>query len=158
MNKLLYVSIIVVLIGVLAGGYVYFNRTSIAYPVSANVLPPAGPNAKGRGPIVMSSGTNLKTSPLFQYAYQIVPSNASVNTKEALIGFAITTQDQNDGSIVVTLTPKDSEGQSQLYTVKSGQTLYFIEQTPADDKADQDKDLNYRDDYGIIVDSNGIIQ
>jgi hypothetical protein len=42
--------------------------------------------------------------------------------------------------------------------VKPGQILYFIEQTPADDIQDSDTDLNYRDDYGIITDANGIIQ
>jgi hypothetical protein len=42
--------------------------------------------------------------------------------------------------------------------VKPGNTLYFIEMTPADDNVDSDKDLNYRDDYGIIVDANGIVQ
>jgi len=160
----MYVAIIVVIIVVIGVGYVYGNQKrasgqkTIATTVSADSIPPAGPDAKGGGLIVMSRGMNLKTSPLFQYAYQIVPNDASVNTKEALVGYSFTTQDQSDGSTVVTIAPKDSESQNQVYTVQSGQTLYFIEQTLADDKADQDKDLNYRDDYGIVTDSNGIIQ
>lgn len=121
-------------------------------------MPPAGPNAKGRGPIIISKGMNLKTTPLFQFAYQIAPGDLSTQAKQALVGWNIDSKTQSDGSIVVTLTPKDSEDQSQVYTVKSGQTLYFIEQTLSDDKADQDKDLNYRDDYGLIVDQNGIVQ
>lgn len=126
--------------------------------VGINTPPPAGPNFRGRGPIIMSMGMNLKTSPIFKYAYQIAPGELSNASKKALVGWNINVQNQNDGSTTVTLTPKDSSDQNQQYTIKSGQTLYFIEQTPSDDKSDQDKDLNYRDDYGIIVDSSGIIQ
>lgn len=123
-------------------------------------LPPAGPNAKRKGgrPIILTKGMNLKTTPVFKYAYQIAPGNLSPNAKKALIGWKIATTKQTDGTLTVSLTPTDSEDQSQQYVVKSGNTLYFIEQIPFDDKANQDKDLNYRDDYGVIVDKNGIIQ
>ena len=160
-----FLIIIAVLVIALAGEYLYFhhkleNQSNFANRVMNNQgMPPAGPNAKGRGaPIILGKGANLKTSPIFKYAYQIAPGDLSTDTKQALVGWNIKTQNQNDGSILVTLTPKDSEDQNQQYTVKSGETLYFIEQTPIDDKAGQDKDLNYRDDYGIIVDSSGIIQ
>ena len=127
--------------------------------VKQTTLPPAGPNEKGRPkPIILSKGMNLKTTPLFDYAYQIAPGELSDKAKKALIGMNIDTKTQSDGSIVVTISPKDSEEQNQQYTIKTGQVLYFIEQTPADDKADSDKDLNYRDDYGIITDKDGLIQ
>lgn len=126
----------------------------------ASKMPPAGPTAKrsGRAPIILSKGTNLKTTPLFQYAFQIAPGDLSDSAKKALVGWTITTEKKSDGSVVVTLTPKDSDDQDQQYTVKSGQVLYFIEQTPADDKSDLDTDLNYRDDYGIVTDASGLIQ
>ncbi len=125
-----------------------------------STLPPAGPNALRRGgpPVIMSKGMNLLTSPLFKYAYQIAPGAVSTDSQKALTGWSVDSKTAADGSVVVSLTPKDSDDQSQTYTIKSGEKLYFIEQTPADDKVDQDKDLNYRDDYGIIVDQSGIIQ
>ena len=123
-------------------------------------LPPAGPNARGRGapPILLGKGMNLKTTPLFKYAYQIAPGDLSSNAKQALIGWNITSQSQSDKSTLVTLTPKDSEDQNLQYIIKQGQVLYFIEQTPVDDKVDKDTDLNYRDDYGVITDQSGVIQ
>ena len=128
--------------------------------LASSKMPPAGPNAKGSGraPIILSKGTNLKTTPLFQFAFQIAPGALSDASKKALIGWNIDSKTQVDGSIVVTLMPKDSDDQDQQYTIKAGQVLYFIEQTPADDKSDSDKDLNYRDDYGIVTDSSGAIQ
>ena len=136
------------------------HQTTLAATTHTSSLPPAGPNAKGAGPrpIIMSKGKNLKTSPLFAFAFQVAPGDLSANGKRALIGWTITSQSQSDGSILVTLTPKDSEDQNQQYTVKTGQVLYFIEQTPVDDKADQDTDLNYRDDYGLITNQAGVIQ
>lgn len=122
-------------------------------------MPPAGPNAKGAGrPILLTKGMNLKSTPLFKYAFQIAPGDLSTEAKHAVTGWNITAQNQSNGSTVVTLIPKDSDDTAQQYTIKPGQTLYFIEQTPTDDKADQDKDLNYRDDYGLVTDSQGNIQ
>ena len=134
--------------------------TLSAQVASSSKMPPAGPNAKGSGraPIILSKGTNLKTSPIFQYAFQIAPGTLSDAAKKALIGWNITSKTQADGSTIVTLTPKDSDDQNQQYIIKSGQVLYFIEQTPSDDKNDSDTDLNYRDDYGIVTDASGVIQ
>src|SRR5581483_8729894 len=128
------------------------NHTKMSSVQSQN-MPPAGPNAKRKGgtPIMISAGMNLKTTPLFNFAHQMAPGPISASAQAALTGWNVSSVKQNDGSLKVSLTPKDSDDQSQQYIVKNGETLYFIEQTPADDKADQDKDLNYRDDYGIIV-------
>lgn len=157
------VIVILAVIVVLEGIMLMRAKSSVSETSNQSarkVTPPsAGPNAKGRGrPIILSRGMNFKSTPLFQYAYQVAPGALSASAKKALVGFNISSQTQADGSIIVTLTPKDSEDQNQLYNVKPGQTMYFVEQTPVDDKADSDTDLNYRDDYGIIVDQNGIIQ
>lgn len=163
------IVITVLVIAVIAEGYfLYKSHTAMKQQQMAMTpstqqknMPPAGPNALRRGggaPIMLGKGDNLKTSPLMKYAYQIAPGSLSADAQKALVGWKIATAKAADGSIVVTLTPSDSDDQNQQYTVKTGQILYFIEQTPADDKADQDKDLNYRDDYGIITDESGIIQ
>ncbi|MFI5265662.1 MAG: hypothetical protein ACHQT7_02860 [Candidatus Levyibacteriota bacterium] len=162
MGKNITIAVLVVLV-VVEGGLLIINRRStpslLSQSVQKGALPPAGPNARGAArPILLSRGMNLKSTPLFQYAYQIAPGVLSADAKRALVGFNIASQQQSDGSVVVTLKPKDSENQNQQYTIKPGQTLYYIEQTPVDDKTDSDKDLNYRDDYGIIVDQSGIIQ
>lgn len=122
------------------------------------VSPPAGPNARGGAQLMVTKGSNLKDSPIAKYAFQIAPGTMSQEAQNALVGWTVTSKTQTDGSTVVTLTPKDSTDQSQQYTIKPAQILYFIEQTPVDDKNDQDKDLNYRDDYGVITDAAGIIQ
>lgn len=112
----------------------------------------------GNRPTMLSKGGSLTNSPLKQFAYQIAPGAMSDTTKSVMTGFTVTSKSNADGSITVTLTPKDSEDQNQQYTIKSGQILYFIEQTPIDDKTDSDTDANYRDDYGLITDANGIVQ
>ncbi len=158
------IIIILLIIAVAEAGYIIDKRNSpqgsmamTTHPSVTGAMPPAGPNAKGKGPVIISKGMNLKSTPLFQYAYEISP-NVANDAKAAMVGFSMTSEKQADGSMIVTLAPKDSDDQSQQYIVKSGQILYYIEQTPFDDKNDQDKDLNYRDDYGIITDSNGIVQ
>jgi LysM repeat protein len=116
-----------------------------------------GPPPGGK-PMFTTKGMNLEGSAIAKYAYKIAPGDISAESQKVLIGFAVASKLNSDGSTTVTLTPKDSDDQFQTYTIKPGETLYFIEMTPADDNKDQDKDLNYRDDYGIITDSSGIIQ
>lgn len=109
-------------------------------------------------PVFLTKGATLSASPVFKYAYLMAPGTLSADTKAALVGWTIASKSQPDSSLVVTLTPKDSDDQFQSYTIKSGEKLYFIETTPADDVQDQDVDKNLRDDYGVIVDENGIVQ
>lgn len=114
--------------------------------------PPAG-----RLPLP-TKGTNLLNSPLGKFAYQIAPGDIAPETQMKLSGFTIDKTTQADGSIMVKLTPKDSEDQNQQYIIKTGEKLYFIEQTTIDDQPNQNTDKNLRDDYGVIVDSQGNIQ
>ena len=150
MNKNIIIAAILSLVIIETGYLIYRHTTKSAIASNAP--------ARGTKPVFLSKGSNLTTSALKQYAYQIAPGVISDATKQKLTGFTITSVTNPDGSTSVSLTPKDSEDQHQQYTVKTGQMLYFIEQTPMDDKADSDRDLNYRDDYGIITDANGIVQ
>ncbi len=164
MNKNLLIGILVSVV-VLESGYLlyrHFAKSPIAMVnqgrpnADASGVRKDGP--QGARPAMLRKGDSLSASPIKQFAYQIAPGTISDAAKQKLTGFAITSITNPDGSISVSLTPKDSEDQHQQYTVKTGQVLYFIEQTPMDDKADSDRDLNYRDDYGIITDANGIVQ
>ncbi len=121
----------------------------------SKVMPTSAPRPV---PVFLTKGDNLLTSQMAKFVHKIDPNNLSDDAKKATVGFAITSKTQTDGSTVITLTPKDSDDQNQQYTLKIGQVLYFVEMTPADDKKDADKDLNYRDDYGIITDANGVMQ
>ena len=109
-------------------------------------------------PAILTKGDNLLTSAMAQYAHLIAPGTISADSQKYLTGFSVKTTPLPNGSEQVDLVPKDSDDQFQSYVIKAGESLYFIEMTPNDDKTDEDKDLNYRDDYGIITDANGVIQ
>jgi len=159
MVKNIVIAVLVVIV-LAEGWFILSKKTSVqAGTMSAKpTMPPAGPNARGGRQIILGKGSNLLKSPISKFAFKIAPGELSTESKGALIGWDVKTVSEKDGSENVTLTPKDSDDQNQQYTIKTGQTLYFIEQTPVDDKGDKDLDLNYRDDYGLITDASGIIQ
>jgi len=164
MNKNLVIGLLALVVVIETGylAYKHFSRSSVMTSAGQRGpgpgTPEAGPNTHGGKQMMLSKGSNLNTSALKPFAYQIAPGPVPDTSKQKLTGFSIASTVNADGSTTVTLTPKNSEDQNQQYTVKPGQILYFIEQTPADDIQDSDTDLNYRDDYGIITDANGIIQ
>ncbi|MCL4360338.1 hypothetical protein M1555_03745 [Patescibacteria group bacterium] len=125
---------------------------------ASSALPPAGPNSRGGRQMILTKGMEFKTSPLLRYAYAIAPGTMTAAAAAAMTGFTMTTATGSDGSETVMLTPKDSENEKQDYTITPGQTLYYIEQTRGDDQPDTDKDLNYRDDYCVIVGADGTVQ
>lgn len=109
-------------------------------------------------PSFLSKGDKLADSPTAKVAYKIAPGDLDAQAKTALVGWTITSKIATDSSVVVSLVPKNSDDQAQQYTVRPGYSLYFVESTPVDDHADSDTDSNLRDDYGIIVDGNGVVQ
>lgn len=165
MKNVLIVGLLVIVI--VESGYIVMKRKSMSQPAmmrqsyGAGAPSSAAPTGMPSGapkPMMATKGQKLSESPLAKYTYQIVPGPLSADATKAMVGFSVKTQALSDGSTQVDLTPKDSDDQYQRYVVKSGQMLYFVEMTPADDNASSDKDLNYRDDYGVITDANGIIQ
>ena len=148
-------------------GYIVMRRHSYAPPMMPQTyghaggpsgMMPSGAPSGAPKPMMAGKGQKLSDSPLAKYAYQIVPGPISDATKAVLTGFDVKTTTIADGSTQVDLVPKDSDDQYQRYVVKKGEIMYFVEMTPADDNKDSDKDSNYRDDYGLITDANGIIQ
>ncbi len=165
MNKNILIAILLVIL-VAESGYLVKKRhdtavisDQLAVALNQAANEPKKEAAQAPKPMMLAKGAKLADSPISKFAYKIAPGDVSSETKTVMAGFGMmTAKPAADGSVVVTLTPKDSEDQNQQYTVKTGESLYFIEQTPLDDKADQDKDFNYRDDYGVIVDQNGMVQ
>lgn len=152
------IIIAVLVLAVVAEGYLLWKKKLM--PV-ATVVPKqmiARPSGMPPRPPLLSKGDNLLSSTMAQYAYIIAPGDIPAASQKVLTGFSVKTTALPDGSTQVDLVPKDSDDQFQSYVLKTGQSLYFIEMTPSDDKQDEDRDLNYRDDYGIITDANGVIQ
>lgn len=152
------IVLVLLVVLVVVESYLLFSRRSLMKSQTARLVNQAGNTRPGASHMpFLTKGDNLFDSPLYKFAYQIVPGDLSASSERALYGWNIKQEKQLDNSILVTLTPKDSDDQNQQYTVKTGNTLYFIEQTPADDKSGN-VDKNLRDDYGVIVDGNGIVQ
>ena len=152
--------LIVVLLGVvgLLGYKLYMYRNGYKSLMTAQEAAVGKPGGATRTPPPMlKKGDELMNSSLAKYASIIFPGTLSDKAKMAINGFDYKSEVQTDGSTVITLTSKDSDDQSQVYTVKKGESLYFVEMSSGDDKNDG-HDANLRDDYGIIVDSNGMVQ
>lgn len=94
-------------------------------------------------------------SPMAQYAYLISAPTYDATTQTALTGFQVTRKTLADGSIEITLNAQNPEYKTQVYTVKTGEKLYFIEKYLGDDKNNEEKFLG--DDSAILVDASGYI-
>jgi hypothetical protein len=151
-------NVIIVLLAlvVIVEGYVLMSKKSAPVALGVTTQIATTPRPSGR-PMPLTKGMNLQGSAVEKFAYEIVPTMTD-DAKKALIGFDVKTKSLAGGITQADLVPKDSDDQFQSYVVKPGNKLYFIEMTPVDDKPDTDRDSNYRDDYGIITDANGVVQ
>lgn len=152
-------NLIIVVLALLAigeGYLLYKNYSNKPKSEATETTSSAKPSPAPRIPF-LTKGMKLADWPMSKFAYQIAPGDLSVGAQSALSGWTIKSTSQSDGSLLVSLTPKTSDDQSQQYTVKKGEILYFVEMTPVDDK-DVNTDTNLRDDYGVITDAQGIVQ
>ncbi len=143
-----FIIVILIIIVMLQGYWIYQMHYQ---------KPPAVPSKLTAGPPVLTKGMTLTESPLAKSAYKAYPGTMSAETKKALSNFNITMQKSVKGAEIVLFTAKGSPNIGQAYIVEAGNFLYFIDQTPADDKT-ATADANLRDDYGVIVDKNGVVQ
>jgi|GEM_PF-3598111 len=133
------------------------HRTSQSQSVAATNSP-SGPPAGMKPPAFPKKGDKLSDLPVAKTAYQVAPGDMLADTKTATAGWSIVQNKQSDGSLIVDFIPKEANDQRQQYTVKTGETLYFVELNSVDDSPGQNDDINLRDDYGIITNADGIIQ
>jgi TolA-binding protein len=105
----------------------------------------------------LAPGTKIADSPYASSAYLISgdPSTFDDATKTALSGFTVQRQRLVDGSLRITLTATNPEYQTQIYTLKPDQKLYFIEKALGDDAGGQDR--TPRDDTAVVTDSGGTV-
>src|ERR1035437_6458893 len=125
------VVIVVVVLLVIVIALFAFNRSD--KKEESNPTAPVGQN--NTSPQLFSS------SPMSQYAHLISDPTIDAKTEEATMGFTITKKTLADGSIQITLNSQNTEYQTQTYTVKTGEKLYFIEKFFADDSVNADKNL-----------------
>ena len=93
--------------------------------------------------------------PVSSASVQIAPGPLSDAAKAALSGFTMSSAQQSDGSLLVTLT-ETQRGASNQVTLKPGQTLYFIETSYGDDPL-PNGETSLGDDGYMVVDQNGYV-
>lgn len=141
------------------GGYILKLRHARSLSMTPAVSDDKPRPSTGARPLMPPvKGDKLTDSAIFQSAYEVYPGALTDAAKSALIGWDIKTMKNKDGSATVSMVPHNPEDPTNSYTVKAGEKLYFVEMTPADDKAEVNEDNNLRDDYGLIVNADGIIQ
>lgn len=156
-------NIIIVLLVVLVAVEGVFLLKQKPKPAVEGAMTAVSPTPRPSGapagrPPLLTRGMKLTGSPMEKFAFKIAPGAIPDASQKMLTGFTVTSKTLTDGSIQVDLVPKDTDDQFQSYTLKKGNSLYFIEMTQTDDVPDSDRDQNYRDDYGIIVDGAGVVQ
>ncbi len=163
-NKLLIIVGIVIVLAI-AGIYnMYFKNNSITVnnsnPGTAAVVTDNS-NAVNNNSVVKdsqsmkSTGNLFADSPAYKHAYQIFPGQLSSDAQTALAGFDMKTENLGNNSYRITLVAKAHDYKDQSVVISDGQKLYFVETSWGDDEANQD--YAYRDDYTVVVDTNGYI-
>ncbi len=144
----------VVMVVVLIGGYMAVSGKTSASQ-SNNTPSAQSSTAATTGSEVAKQ--LFQSSSDAQFSYQIFPGTVSAQAKTAMAGFALTTQSMTDGATQVMLSAQNPGYQTQVFTLKTGEKLYFIERMGGDDHAAQDTDTNLGDDKGVVVDASGYI-
>lgn len=126
-----------------------YNMTTGVYPSPTKTMSKVSPT----GAMMQKFSDSVN----YKYAYKIFPGTLSATARQAITGFAMTSKNLPDGSTQVTLTAEKPEYRTQSYTVKSGETLYFIEMNLRDDNSEENEDMNLHDDTAVLVNSQGYI-
>jgi len=112
------------------------------------------PSSNNNSSTTAVTAQKFSDSPDYQNAFLISGDTLSQTAQQALTGFQISRQMQMNGSIKINLKATETGYQDKQYTLDPGQQLYFVDKTLGDDQASEG---NVRDDYGIVVDSQGFI-
>lgn len=140
---------ILIVVAVLIAGGVYL---SMGYQNNVSA-----PYSSAAGTATTSTAVRFSDSRYASTAYLIsTTSTYDAATQKALMGFQVKKQTLSDGSLQIDLIALKGEYQTQKYTVKPGEKLYFVEGTFADDSASEDH--SPMDDHAILVSADGFIQ
>ncbi len=138
------VVVAVVVLGVL---YVVFSRPSGEKMISTNA--PASNN------IPSQTGQKFVDQDYAKSAYLISGDMLSTEARQALAGFDLQKESSSDGTVMYTLKALKPEYHDQVYILKPGEQLYFIEKFLGDDV--NEDETNIRDDTAAVVDAQGMI-
>jgi len=148
---------VLILAAVAEGGYILKLRNDRNVLRNLETSKTSG-SPRPQQPQMLTAGMKLSDSQIAKFAYKVAPGPMDSDAKTALVGWTISSVTNTDKSLTVTFIPKKADDQKQVYTVKPGSSLYFVEMSAGDDHADTDEDTNLRDDYGILVDANGMVE
>jgi hypothetical protein len=95
--------------------------------------------------------------PYYKNAYLISGPTMDAQAKQATAGFAIAKKDMSDGTTQYNLKALKSEYKDQVYVLRPGQKLYFIELFPGDDDVQNNKENGMRDDMAVVVNADGTV-
>lgn len=140
--KTIYIAAIVILAIFIVGAFALYS-----FSISGRYLQSSQPSH--------DTCTKFSDTPYASNTYLISSDQLSQDAQTALSGFQLAKSQDSNGNTVITLTAMKAGYVNQSYTLKSGQSLYFIEVSFGDDNPQQD--YSYADDHAVIVDSNGCI-
>lgn len=88
-------------------------------------------------------------------AYLVSGPTLTADAQKALAGFQMSKKTLADGSTEITLKSLKPEYHDQIYTIKTGEQLYFIEKFLQDDQNGDEK--NILDDTAVVVGADGMV-
>jgi len=144
MKKLLFGTALIVLLGA--------GCTAAPPPAGSNVNTQAEANVPANTPV---ASAKFVDQPYYKYAYLISGPSLDKQTKDAITGFAITKKALAGGATEFDLKALKTEYKDQVYTVKPGEKLYFLEKFMGDDDTEKNEEKFMGDDQAVVVDADG---
>ena len=148
MNK--NIGILVIVLIVILGAVLWFSKSTPGTQTTMTSEVTPTPTQFPQPPI---KGELFSNSAIKSFAYEVWPGKMNATATKATMGWTIKSTLQKDGRTLVEFIPLEQEDKKVSYTVKKGETLYFVELNPNDDTSA--KDMYLTDDYGVIVGADG---
>lgn len=148
--------VIVVALGIFYAGAKYEkNKLSRLGLLKNGTDQTVAPKKQKKAPSIAVAPQKLADQEYAKSAYLISGETLSSDAKLALTGFTMSQEKNADGTTTITLKAQKEEYHDQVYTLKPGEQLYFIEKFLRDDENNEEKNIN--DDTAVIVDAAGMI-
>jgi hypothetical protein len=130
---------------------------TLAALLGAGCAPAAQNSATNQSANTPTASTKFVDQPYYKNAYLISGATMDDQAKQATAGFDIVKNDLPDGTTQYNLKALSLEYKDQVYIIKPGQKLYFIEMFPGDDDALNNKENGIRDDMAVVVNADGTV-
>lgn len=158
MNKNIVIPVVLVL--AVLGVVMYMSKGSpqSTAPVAMEQITPTETPTPTKKPFPKPpvKGEVFANSEVKDLAHEVWPGKQTAEALVATKGWTIKSTMQKNGMTLVEFIPSEQVDKKSSYTVKKGETLYFVEVNPGDDSEEVDKFL--QDDFGVIVGPDGLVQ